>query len=89
MEIYYLGKNNKFKLIEDHSEECLDLDKKIKYNDNLILASWEEFKSEIYEFLNNTEEDNRKILHKKFLDIYNNKAYSFKYDKLKVNNLYN
>ena len=92
MEINIEKNLNKFKLLVDHSNECICQDKNNNnknYKDKEILDSWENYKNEILNFLDETDEENRKILHEKFLDFYNKKNYEFTYDKYKMNKLYN
>ena len=76
--------------LEDHSKLCKDQCYSKENIESNHIKSWEEFKKSCFDLFDNTEEDNRKIIYDKVLDLYNSdkNKYNFTYDKDKISKLY-
>ena len=83
-------KNDKKKcyyiLEKEHSKECIELNKKNYINHINVIGNYNEFINNCINYLDSTEEYNKKELIMKLLEIYNNNKYNF---KLKENVLKN
>ena len=79
--------NQKFKIINNHSDECYKITK--LNNDNKeIINEWEEFKNKAYNYLNNFKgEFNYKIALDNLKVIYNQSKYNFVFNNDKITKL--
>ena len=71
---------------KEHSKECIESSKITHLNNINIIGNYNEFINECINYLDSTEEYNKKLLTIKLQEIYNNKKYNF---KLKENTLKN